>query len=148
MAGERKYAKLGAKLTDLNEALEDRFKDAEVLIAGGCYASAIAMGLYALEIALKIAICRRLDLEALPVEFQIHDFEGLLILSGLSRRLEAPERAAVRKHWFFLIGKYKSSQAGTLRYSRGTFTSRQARDVIRRLRDPNEGLVTWLSGES
>ena len=148
MAGVRKFAKLGTPLADLQAALTDRLQDAEVLIGGSCHDSSIAMGLYALEIALKIAICRRLDLEALPVEFQIHDFEGLLVLTGLSRRLEAPAHAAVRKHWAYLVGKFRSAQVNELRYARGRFSARQARDALRRLKDTNEGLIPWLSAQS
>jgi hypothetical protein len=148
MAGERKFARLGAKLSDLDEAVTDRLNDAAVLIDGGRHASAIAMGLYALEISLKIAICRRLDLEALPSEFQIHDFEGLLVLSGLSRRLKSPDHANVKKNWDFLTGKYHSAQVNELRYSRGKFSARQSKDVLKRLQDPDAGVLPWVSAQT
>ena len=46
MAGERSYTKLGADLHDLQQAGLDRNEDADVLLAAGRHASAIAMGLY------------------------------------------------------------------------------------------------------
>jgi hypothetical protein len=136
MAGEKKFAKLGTKLVALEEAATDRLGDAEVLIQGGCYSSAITMELYALEISLKIAICRRLDVNALPVEFQIHDFDGLLVLSGLSNRLGLKEHTVIKKNWDFLLIEYGPAHVNDLRYSRGNLTVYEARDVIRRLRDP------------
>jgi hypothetical protein len=148
MAGEKKFAKLGAKLADLEEANSDRLKDAEALINGGCHASAIAMGLYALEITLKIAICRRLDIAALPVEFQVHDFEGLLVLSGLSNRLNAVDFAEIKKNWDFLVGEYGPAQVSNLRYARGSFSDDQSKDVLRRLRDPVEGVLPWVLAQT
>jgi len=142
MAGERRFAKLGAKLSDLEEAAADRLRDADVLSEGGRHDSAIAMGLYALEISLKTAICRRLDLDALPTEFQIHDFEGLLVLSGLSTRLRSPEAAAVKANWDFLTGNYQSAHVNELRYSRGQFSTEQ---VETHPRDTRRGPAMGLS---
>ncbi len=50
------------------------------------------MGIYALEITLKVAICRRLDLPALPRPFEIHDLESLGVAAGLPRRILAVTR--------------------------------------------------------
>jgi len=147
MAGEKRFARLGAKVADLEQAALDRLLDADILLAGERHASAIVMGLYALEITLKIAICRRLNLDALPVEFQIHDFEGLLVLTGLSRRLTEPDFLKVSSNWDSICKKHKNSHVNELRYGPATFTSRQAKDLLRRLRDPSHGVLRWLSEE-
>lgn len=144
MAGEKKFAKLGTKLADLEVAATDRLDDAEVLVQAGRHASAIAMGLYSLEITLKIAICRRLDVDALPVGFQVHDFEELLVLSGLSRRLGANSHAGIKKNWDYLVQEYGPALVSSLRYSRGNFSNDQSRDVLKRLKDPVEGVLPWV----
>jgi hypothetical protein len=148
MAGNRGYSKLGTKVTELEEAAAERLLDADILLAGGRHASALAMGLYALEMTLKVAICRRLDLHALPVEFQIHDFEGLLTLTGLSRRIQEPESSKVKNHWDFILKRYKSSHVNELRYAPSVYTTRQVRDFLHRLKDPSNGVLKWISGGS
>ncbi len=75
--------KPGAQRTDLLAAYPDRLAEAGDLFDGARYGSAIALALYALEIYLKVRICMRLDLDALPKAFQIHDLDGLIMLSGL-----------------------------------------------------------------
>jgi len=145
MAGE-KFSKPGAKLSELEEAASARLEDARVLAAHGRNATAIAMALYALEISLKVAICRRLDLDALPTDFQIHDFKGLLILSGLSRKIKEPANAKVESNWDFIITEYKTSHVDTLRYAPGTrYLPAHARELLRRLEETPEGVLTWLS---
>src|SRR4051794_33829779 len=98
MAGEAKFAKLGAQLADLQIAAGDRLLDAEALFASDRFASAIAMGVYSLEIQLKVRICQKLNLQALPRPFEIHELEGLLILSGLRAAYDSAA-AVVRKNW-------------------------------------------------
>ena len=62
MAGDKDFTKLGACAADLDAAWQDRLADAEALLAADRPASAIAMAIYALEICLKVRICKRLDL--------------------------------------------------------------------------------------
>ena len=54
MAAGPKFSTLGADVADLQAAAADRLLDAEALFAAGRFASAIAMGLYSLEIQLKV----------------------------------------------------------------------------------------------
>ena len=58
MAAGLRFSTLGAKSADLQVAAADRLQDAELLFASGRFASAIAMGIYALEIQLKVASVR------------------------------------------------------------------------------------------
>jgi hypothetical protein len=73
MAGGSKLSTLGALVSDLQVAAADRLLDAEALLAAGRYAAAIAIGVYSLEIYLKVRICQTLNLPALPKLFEIHD---------------------------------------------------------------------------
>ena len=93
------FTKFGATVAELDLAWPDRLADAEVLLAGGRHGLAIATGLYALEVRLKVLIGRRLDLDKLPRAFETHDLVSLLLLAGLSRRnLRKPARG-VKQSW-------------------------------------------------
>jgi len=118
MAGERSFASLGAKVSELEVAWKDRLEDANHLRSAGRYLSAIAMGLYALEILLKVRICRRLDLKSLPKPFEIHELDGLLIVSGLSRKLVLKPARQVRANWTKL--KQTAKELNDLRYQPNT----------------------------
>jgi hypothetical protein len=48
-------------LADLQVAAVDRLQDAEALFASGRFASSIAMGVYSLEIHLKVRICQKVE---------------------------------------------------------------------------------------
>ena len=101
------------KLADLQAAAADRLQDAECSFAAGRFASAIAMGVYSLEIHLKVLICKRLNLAALPKPFEIHELEGLLVLSGLQTGVRV-STATVRKNWDDVASQ--SLQINELRY--------------------------------
>lgn len=75
----------------------ERLRDAECLIANGHAGGAYYLGGYAIELALKAVVCKKLDVEIFDKEvvprhiaksFMIHDLSDLLILSGLSNDLE------------------------------------------------------------
>ena len=145
MMAKGRYARLGARRSDLEAALSDRIRDAEVLIDGGRVDASITMGFYALEIALKIAICQRLELEALAVEFQIHDLDDLLLLSGLGERIKSPAAQNARKDWDYFRATFSGTKINNLRYGGNGYSSRQAKNFIRRLLDPDVGFLRWLS---
>jgi HEPN domain-containing protein len=142
MAGS--YTSLGATVGDLDTAANDRLSDAEKLLSSRRYPSAIAMGLYALEIRLKERICRRLDLDQLPRPFETHDLSGLLVLSGLRRRLDDPSNARVKANWELI--ERESKFLNELRYKPNSFRTRsQALSFIAQLRDHPDGVLPWIS---
>jgi hypothetical protein len=143
MAGEEKFRKLRAKMNDLENSLQDRLTDAEVLFLGGRFASVIAMGIYALEIHLKVKICQRLDLDALPQAFEIHDLDALLHLAGLKRRLDDPASIRVRYNWDQITSQ--QFNVNELRYMPAiNYTQPQAADFLQSLRDAPDGVMPWL----
>jgi hypothetical protein len=145
---DKKFAKLGAQIGDLEAAFQGRRADAEVLRNAERFASAMAMALFALEIQLKILICRRLDLQALPTEFQTHDLEGLLVLSGLSRRMEEADEK-VRENWSFILGGYNNIHVNKFRYSADDSNlEHQSVEVFERLFEKPHGVLTWLAAQS
>jgi hypothetical protein len=142
MAVGLKFATLGAQLTDLKVAALDRLEDAERLLAAGRFASAIAMGIYSLEIHLKVRICQKLNLRALPRPFEIHELEGLLVLSGLRAAYDSAP-AAVQKNWEDVARQ--AIGINELRYLPNVnWTEAGSLTFLQQLRDPPDGVLPWL----
>jgi hypothetical protein len=137
------YSTLGSSLPDLEQAWQDRLKDAEALLAAGRTGWAIATGLYALEIRLKVLICRRLDLDQLPRPFEVHDLDSLLLLAGLSRRIERKPARGVKRSWDAIIEL--SQHLNTFRYTADERWATTAPVFFRQLRDSPHGVLPWLN---
>jgi hypothetical protein len=145
MAGGAKFATPGAPLADLQAAAAQRLLDAEVLLANGCFPSAIAMGIYSLEIHLKVKICQRLNLQELPRAFEIHELDGLLVLTGLhAARNSAP--GTVQSNWEDITDL--ALEINDLRYLSPTkWGQSDAQTFFQKLRDPPDGVLPWLSAQ-
>lgn len=145
MAGRDSLTKLNpdASVAVLGTAARERLLDAEVLLQAGRFASAIAFGLYALEIELKVVICRRLDLSALPIIIQTHDLSGLTLHSGLVTKIQRVKRPRdLSKNWNELL---KLPSTDELRYDLDpSWDERKAERVLRLLRDAPNGVLPWL----
>ncbi len=141
MQGGGSFAKLHTKLADLRIAHEERLKEAKSLLRRGAFGSAIAYGIYAVEIYLKVRICETLDLEALPRAFQIHDLDGLLVLSGLRRRMDALGTSPIKANWDELT----TLDVSDFRYKpANSWTSEQAKKILDQIDHPKEGVLRWL----
>jgi hypothetical protein len=86
-----------ASAATLKSLALQRLREAECLITNGHAGGAYYIGGYAIELALKAVVCKRLDIEMFEKEavprhiaksFMIHDLLDLLILSGLTNDLE------------------------------------------------------------
>jgi hypothetical protein len=142
MAGGSKLSTPGALLADLQLAAADRLLDADALFAAGRYAGAIAMGIYSLEIYLKVRICQRLNLTALPKLFEIHDLEGLLVMTGLQASRNAAPRA-VRDNWDDIMDM--ADLINDLRYRpAANWIQTDSQAFLQKLRDPPDGVLPWL----
>ena len=147
MANERSFARLGANRIDLEIALQDRLDDADALFLARRYASSISMGLYALEICLKVAICQRLNLEALPTAFEVHHFQGLLVLSGLKKPMQDPAAAHVLANWDSVTSN-GPQHVNDLRYLPSyRWVESDARELLDRLQSPSDGVLTWITAQ-
>jgi hypothetical protein len=142
MAGGSKLSTAGALLADLQQAAADRLQDADALFAAGRYASAIAMGVYSLEIHLKVRICQKLNLTALPRAFEIHELPGLLVLTGLqAARLAAPN--PFQQNWQDIV--LLAEDVNDLRYKPSAkWSQADAQTFLQKLRDPPDGVLPWL----
>jgi hypothetical protein len=144
MVAGGEFTKLGAARSDLEAAWQDRLADARALFAARRYAGTIAEGVYALEIRLKVLICKRLDLTNLPKAFEVHDLDALLLLAGFSQRIEKRNAIKVKVNWDNI--KREARGLNDLRYRpSGNWTEAQAADMLRYLTDPDEGVLSWLS---
>ena len=134
----------GSDVGDLERAAHERLEDAEVLFAAGRYSAAIVMGIYALEIRLKVVICRRLDLPDLPKPFEIHELQELLILTGFSNKITTVKRPRdVSKNWDNL--EKTSRRVNELRYKEDpTLDRKSAETVLTQLRGKPGGVLQWL----
>jgi hypothetical protein len=149
MANDRSFKKPGTRLAELQEAWPDRLQDSRVLFDGEQFGSAIASGLYALEILLKVLICKRLDLDALPKAFEIHDLDQLVVLTGLSRQIDAvvEEPSEVQVNWNAILTF--SAQLTNIRYTGSQKWSReQAEDFLSRLSQTKGGVISWFQSKT
>jgi hypothetical protein len=148
MAKERSFARLGTAEVDLLVAATERLADAESLLQEGRFASTIVLGLYALEITLKAKICQCLDLTHLPRPFEIHELDELLILTGLSKRLDEPAAIRVKANWSSIVTG-PAVHVNDLRYMPGAhITQTQGELFLQQLRDHPDGVLPWLIAQN
>jgi len=149
MAFDRTFLKAGAKAEALEAATLDRVMDAQVLFDAGRFASAVAMGIYAVEMGLKVAICRRLSLDALPKAFEIHDLESLLLLAGLQARIATRRNLRVFANWNRVLDQ--STQLNELRYRPASELALSAPNVtefLGSIANPPHGVLPWLAKQA
>jgi hypothetical protein len=146
MAGDRSFTSLGTNVGELEAAWKDRLVDAERLLEAGRNSMAIAIGVYALEILLKVRICRRLDLKSLLRPFEIHDLPGLLIVSGLSKAITSKNARVVKNNWGKIIKT--AEELNELRYKSNEARSReQAEQFFDQLNGPATGVISWIANQ-
>ncbi|MEZ0542781.1 hypothetical protein [Fibrella arboris] len=115
---------------ELRRIATARLKDAEILLAANRYDGASYLSGYAVEIGLKLRICRTLKWQGFPEtnsEFQglqslkVHDFEVLLRFSGVEGKIKSgylTEWSAV-KQWkpelrYAIAGSANAASARTM----------------------------------
>jgi hypothetical protein len=148
MADER-LTKLGASIADLDQACQERLDDAKILLRGGRYAAAITHAIYALEIKLKVLICRRLDISRLPKVFEIHDLEALMLHTGLNTKLQRSKRLqAVATNWNELVDLSRKMDQIRYKPDPNQWNKQLAELVLHHLQDPHDGVLPWLSTQA
>jgi hypothetical protein len=144
MPARGEFTREGSARADLESAWQDRLAEAQSLHAAGHHGWAIATALYALEIRLKALICKRLDLEKLPKAFETHDLASLLLLTGLSRRIEKRGARGVKQNWEKIL--LVANELNEIRYQPASrWAARQAADLLSQLTDSADGVLPWLS---
>lgn len=83
--------------TDLKELAQIRLKDARILLASDRFDAAVYLCGYALELTLKLRICKTLDWDGFPStakefldykSFKVHSLDILLHLSGYEKKVK------------------------------------------------------------
>ena len=130
---------------DLEHAWRDREAEAVLLIAGGRPLMALALRLYALEIRLKLSICKRLNLDNLPKACKTHDLPELVIFTGLWADLSDPANRDVRLSWD-LLAEFSKKRLNNVRYQpAASFDAVESAELTTALDDPTKGVLAWLS---
>jgi len=122
----------------LQAAYKERKAEYDALRAADRWPGAILYAGTLLELALKLVMCKHLEVSNLPTIFQVHDLELLLCCSGLYTRLTTDKLVYES---FLLIHKRWSM---TLRYEGATQTQQDADDFDQALFDPSRGVITFL----
>lgn len=134
---------------DLRQLAELRLREAEVLFNQGMYDGAAYLSGYAVELALKAAVCTNLKITHYPTAkqhkgaFAIHDFDGLLFLAGLSSEMTvAKANPAVLINW-----SLATEWGPERRYSPpGNYDQASALALLDAIRHPVSGVLTWIKG--
>jgi hypothetical protein len=126
-------------VTKLRQAYQTRKREYEVLRTAGEFSGAVLHAGVLLELALKIAICKQLDVAHLPRTFQVHDLEYLLYCSGFHRAImNDPD----------LIGNFKlivTKWSMELRYEGAIISQQDADECHQALFNQTDGLLVFLS---
>lgn len=128
-----------------------RLDEAETLLIQGKYNGCCYLAGYALESALKAAICSNMDnddfFDAVKSEtlraFKIHNLAELVILAGLSKEYKElnVKNNILLSNWEYIKNDIKWSEQ--LRYQIG-FTEIEAKTMINAINDPLNGILEWI----
>jgi HEPN domain-containing protein len=130
---------------DIQKMADQKLKESQCLIGNGYFDGAYYLGGYAVELLLKAKVCKTLGIDdffafkRFKKEFyrpyKVHDYEELLILSGLySEFVKAQTDVTFKTHWS-IVGTWNENA----RYLTGK-SSKDARDFLISL----EEIVKWI----
>jgi hypothetical protein len=140
---------------ELKKIALTRLKTAKILIDASDWDGAAYMLGYALECALKAAICKSLRLTAYPdtvkdgpirTFFATHKFDQLLVVSGLQDIFNAAGNVDCFRHWSEFTVEYPGDWP-SMRYNLGRmnqFDEKKARALHANLTDPQHGVLTTI----
>lgn len=124
-----------------------RLKTVKLLLQNNEFDVAVYLLGYVVEFALKAIICKKVNLIQYPPDsdelervFKTHNFDTLLVLSGLSNDINANTRGNLWTNWSELT-KWRAD----MRYEPiGTYTKIDVKEKIKALEDGSDGLLTWI----
>lgn len=133
---------------ELHKIALTRLEEAKILYRRGFYDGSVYLCGYVVEAALKARICRHLqtreylDTGDMKNIFSSHDFDRLLLFSGLKNRINLANRrnTALFRNWS-LLTNWKPD----IRYvAIGTYDKHYAKSLLDALEDKNEGFLAWI----
>ncbi len=128
---------------DLQAVARTRLRDAEILLASSGHSGAYYLAGYAVEIGLKAVIAKQFLPDVIPDRgfvnaIYTHDLAQLVRLAGLSAALERRRRSVeFRQNWLVVTDWSEAA-----RYE--MIDSFRARDMVKAVGDPAEGVLAWL----
>ena len=130
---------------DLKKIAYVRLREAKALNKAGFYDGAVYLAGYVLEIALKAVICKHLKVQDYPDKeniFSTHNFDRLLLLSGLSEEISAKNKR--NKKLFFnwsIVTQWRPEG----RYSPvGKYKEKDAKEFLKALDHRHDGVFTFI----
>lgn len=126
-------------IATLRQAYQLRQREYEALRAAGEWAGAVMHAGMLLELALKIAICKNMDVSHLPKVFQIHDLKLLLYCSGL--RNAVMNNPDLKRNFGVIATRWTMD----LRYKSTAILKQNFDEVHQALFDASTGILTFLS---
>lgn len=128
------------------ELAKARLKTVKILFENNEYDTAAYLIGYVVELALKATICNRLNLEEYPETgedaqmFKTHRFDRLLMLSGMSNKININGEPKLFENWSEL-----TEWRPDVRYlPLGTYTKDDVERKIKALEEDPYGLLTWI----
>ena len=124
-----------------------RLKEAKILLRRGYHESAFHLGGYCVELALKARICRNLGVDDLfdskyLKRFKIHEFDELLMFSGLLGKMENEKKnnSNLFKNWSIICSWSSESRYDTIGHRKKADVER----FLNAIEDPTEGFLKWI----
>ena len=131
--------------TEFKQLAKLRLKEAETLYSAGLYDGSVYLCGYAVEFALKARICKLLGLTEYPASgklknvYAVHDFNQLLLLSGLQPKLD-PGNVDLFTNW-----STATPWTPERRYEpKGSFNRAAAREVLDAVCSTPNGVLKWI----
>jgi HEPN domain-containing protein len=125
-----------------------RLKEAKVLYKNKLYDGAAYLCGYVVEAALKARICKNLNIKSYPDDgnlktiFSSHDFDRLLLLSGLSEEISLSNK---RNQQLFQNWSLLTAWRPERRYiPKGTHKKEDLKSMFKALEDRKSGFLTWI----
>jgi len=136
------------KYNNLKAIAKKRLQEARVLHKNGFYDGAAYLCGYVVEAALKARICKHLNITEYPDDgkmkniFSSHEFDRLLLLSGLSEQLSLSntKNRDLVQSWS-LLTSWKPDR----RYIPiGTYSKKEVGALLKALTNRKSGFLTWI----
>ena len=135
--------------TDIQKIALQKLKDAELLYDNGSYDNAFYMAGYCVELAFKARICKNVSIDNVFAPnskylrlFKTHDFEVLIVFSGLSDKLEEAKSLNFDFHenWAYICAWKEDCRYGVS----GSKTQVNALNLLDAIRHPTNGFLQWI----
>jgi HEPN domain-containing protein len=135
---------------DIQALADTKLKEADCLFHSGFFDGAFYLGGYAVELLLKAMVCKTLRIDDffafnLPARkelykpYKVHDYEDLLILSGLYKEFTAAQADVTFKGHWSVVRNWSESA----RYLTGK-TEKDAKDFLTSIHEFSQWIEKYL----